>query len=203
MLKNFSRAALAAAFLAALPGTAHAGSATATSTASLSVISQCAVNGATVDLGTFRTTDTWATVGAALGTHDSTINVLTYTPGSRGQEYLNFGSVICNAGTPWTLSIKPAVGAGIDMRVNGKAMQLSFALKRIGGTVVPDLSGTFPGVGNFPSLIAIPGTGTGATQTLLGNAMTVYGTPTTTALATDRLTVAGTYSDTLTYTLTF
>jgi len=53
--------------LAALPGAAQAGTATDTKTAAFDVINQCSVTGATINLGTYRTNQTWGDVAAVLG----------------------------------------------------------------------------------------------------------------------------------------
>lgn len=63
MIKNVSKVAIVAAALVALPGMAQAGTATATGTATLTVINQCTVTGATVNLGSYTTSNTWANVG--------------------------------------------------------------------------------------------------------------------------------------------
>lgn len=57
MIKNVSKVAIVAAALVALPGIAQAGTATATATgtATLTVINQCTVTGANVNLGSYMT----------------------------------------------------------------------------------------------------------------------------------------------------
>ena len=202
MFKNVAKLATAAAAIAALPGVAHAGTSTATGTAVLNVINQCTVTGATVNLGTFTASNTWGQVGAQLGSFSGT----TYTAGSAGQEYLNFGSVTCDNGTPYTLSIKgtaTGVAGAIRITHNGKTATFLPGIKRLAGNVVADSSATLPGTGAQVGTGTLSGTGTGAAQALLGNVTLSFSATGTTALATDSLGVAGTASDTLTYTLNF
>lgn len=202
MIKNVSKVALVAAALIALPGAAQAGSATASGTATLTVINQCTVTGATVNLGTYTSNQTWANVGAALGSHNGT----TYTAGSQGQEYLNFGSVTCDSGAPYTLTIKgtsTGVSGAIKITQGGKVVNFLPAIKKVGGTTVADSNASYAGTGAHVYTSAVAGTGTGAAQTLLGNVTLALGTSGSTALATDTLGTAGTASDTLSYTLNF
>lgn len=202
MSKLYTKLALAIA-LTALPGVAHAGTSTATGTASLTVINQCAVTGASVNLGTFAAGSTWADVAASLGRSDSGSN---YTAGSNGQEYLNFGSVTCDSGAPYTLTIKgTAMGTAgaIKLTHNGKVVTLLPGVKKLGGNSVSDSNVTFGGTGGQVWQTPLAGTGTGTAQPLLGNVTLGFSATGTTALATDSLGVAGTATDTLTYTLNF
>lgn len=199
MFKNLSKATLAIA-LAALPGVAHAGTATATGTAVLNVINQCTVTGANVQLGSFTTTNTWGNVGAALGQYIGT----TYTAGTLGQEYLNFGSVTCDSGTPYTLTIKgTSVGTPGAIRLfhNTKLITLHPAVKKLGGALVADSAATLPGTGAQVGSAQLSGTGSGAAQTLFGNVTLNF--TLSNVLTTDALAVAGTPTDTLNYTLNF
>ncbi|MFM2300697.1 MAG: hypothetical protein RLZZ84_433 [Pseudomonadota bacterium] len=203
-IKNFS-GAVALLALAALPGVAHAGTATATGTATLTVVNQCSVTGATVNLGNYLTTNTWGTVGASLGQLSGT----TFTAGSRGAEYLTFGSVTCDNNVPYTLSIvgtgssTNAVGA-IKLTVNSKVMTLLHGIKKVGATTLADSNSTFAGAGQLMTNGGlVSATGTGAAQTLLGNVTISPGATGSTAALTDALTTAGTYTDALSYTLNF
>ncbi|MFM2300698.1 MAG: hypothetical protein RLZZ84_434 [Pseudomonadota bacterium] len=207
MLTSIGKHAAAALALAALPGVAHAGTATATGSASFGVGSQCSVTGASVNLGSFLTTDTWGTVGAALGQFSS-----TFTAGSRGTEYLNFGSVTCDTGVPYTLGISgtaasptfPSGTGGINLTVNGKTMILVHSVKKLGANTIGDSNFALPGIGRqLISGVTVSGTGTGAAQAVLGNAFLGASFSGTSALLTDALTITGAYTDTLTYTLTF
>lgn len=201
LVKNLSGAAFVAA-MAALPGVAHAGTATATGTAVLNVINQCTVTGATVNLGTYTATQTWAQVGASLGSFNGT----TYTPGSLGQEYLNFGVVTCDVGTPYSLSIKgtaTGVPGAIKITHNGKVATFLPGIKRTSNALIADTSATYPGTGAQVATSTLSSIGNGGGQSLYGNVTLSFSAAGTTALPTDTLGVAGTATDTLTYTLNF
>jgi len=58
MIKHVTKVAIVVAALAAMPGAAQAGTASATGTAAFNVTSQCTVTGANVNLGTFRAVST-------------------------------------------------------------------------------------------------------------------------------------------------
>ena len=202
MFKKVSKLAIAAAAIAALPGVAHAGTATAQGRAVLNVINQCTVTGKNVNLGTYTASNTWGQVGAALGSYNGS----TYTPGSLGQEHLNFGTVTCDAGTPYTLSIKGGssiVPGAISIAHNGKTATFLPGIKKLAGVAVADSSATYPGTGAQVGTGTLAGTGSGVAQTLFGNVTLSFTAAGTTALATDTLGVAGTATDTLTYTLNF
>ncbi|MEN9683171.1 MAG: hypothetical protein RLZZ427_922 [Pseudomonadota bacterium] len=200
--KNLSGAALALA-LAALPGVAHAGgSAAASGTATLTVINQCSVSGTTVDLGSYLTTNTWGTVGAKLGQLVGT----TYTAGTNGPDALNFGTINCDDKLGYNLAIAGTGTTGaIKLTINGKVMQLLMAVKKIGASPIGDSAGTpLPGTGAY--LLnggKAGGTGTGAAQSIFGSVTVSPGTTGSTAALTDQLGVANTYTDSLTYTLSF
>ncbi len=202
MFKNLSKVALAAA-LVAVPGVAHAGTATATGQAVLNVINQCTVTGKNVNLGTFTANNTWGQVGAALGSYNGT----TYTAGSQGQEYLDFGSVTCDNNTPYTLSIRGTssfVAGAIKITHNGKTATFLPGIKRLAGNVVTDTSSTFAGTGAQVGTSTLSGTGTGTAQALLGNVTLNFAVGGAAApLTGETLGVAGTATDTLTYTLNF
>lgn len=200
MTKILSKIALAAAAVAALPGAAQAGTSTTTSNASFNVISQCTVTGKDVQLGTYTASQTWGDVGAALGSTTSNV----YTMGSLGQEYLDMGSVTCDAGTPYTLSIKgSAAGFGmVKITHNGKVAEFHTYVKKLGGVAVADNNGLV-GSGAQVNSFTLAGTGTGTAQSLIGHANLHFGTGGTTALKTDALGAAGTATDTLNYTLNF
>lgn len=203
MRNSIIKAAIAAAAIAALPGAAQAGTATDTKSASFTVASQCSVTGAMVDLGTYTTNTTWAQIGTALGRRTT-----TFTPGSRGFEYLNFGSVTCDNGTPYILSIKGtnAVGnAGSALiNVNNKRATFEFGIKKLGGVTLADSSAAWPGTGQQVwSTTPLSAVGTGSAQSLVGNMTLALRSDVGYAVETDTLGVVGQYSDTLTYTLTF
>lgn len=196
--------ATAAAFIVA-PSMAQAGTGTASGTATMSVMSQCSITGATVSLGTYSTNTTWATVGAALGQY-STISG-SYTPGTRGTEYLKFGSVTCDPGQSFAVSIRGtgtnAASGAIMITLNGKVAVFIQAIKRIGSDVVADNVISNPGAGAVLFNGPASGTGTGSAQDLLGSAIFGLGYPGSTVVGTDTLGAATTASDPLTYTLTF
>lgn len=182
------------------PCAAQAGTAAAVGTAAFNVVNQCSVTGETVNLGTFTVNDTWNDVASVHGSLKP-----GYTAGTLGLESLNFGSVTCNSGTPYTMQIKgTATTSSNAMRftVNGKTMAVFFHIKKLGGVVVPDNTGLV-GLGAQVHAGVLSGVGTGSAQSLLGHALFHFTTPATTALATDKLGVSGTYTDTLTYTLNF
>lgn len=70
-------------------------------------------------------------------------------------------------------------------------------------THVAQTPGGWTGWGAVVNSTSAAGAGTGVEQEIRGSAPVYFGLSGMTALATDRLAVAGTYTDTLTYTLTF
>ena len=204
MFKKLNKIALvAAAAVFALPGVANAGTATATGTASLTVVNQCSVTGATVNLGTFLASSTWASVAAELGHNKGGGVIVT---GTRGTEYLTWGSVTCDNGMAYTLSIAGTsgrLGGAIKMIVGGKEAVLTPHVKKIGAIVQTDDAWSGTGFGAFVGGSGRPpatGTGTGTAQAIVGAVQ--FHQSTSIATLTDALTV-GVYSDTLTYTLNF
>lgn len=202
MISHSIKAVFVASALVAIPGMAIAGTSTATGTASFNVASQCSVTGASVTLGTFTTTQTWADVGAELGTQGGPGGTV-FTAGTKGFTPFNYGSVTCDAGTPYSLTIR---GTGptntMRMSVNGKVAFLPIFIKRIGVTNMPDTNAVAVGAGTQNNA-AIAGTGTGTAQALLGSALIAYSVGGTTAAPADPLGAAGSFTDTLTYTLNF
>ena len=199
LLKTISAVALAAGAFA-LPGAANAAASTATGTAQLAVVSQCAITGANVNFGSYLTTQTWDDVAVALGYWSGS----AFTAGAQGYEYINWGSVTCDAGVNYVVQIKgPAVYGGIPLTVNGKVGVFLPRLKKIGSNTVPDSSALVPNVGGNPN-VGVAGTGNGAAQSLIGNAIFSYSSGNgTTAVPSDKLTTAGAYSNGVSYTLTF
>lgn len=200
--KNLSYAALAIAAMA-LPGIAHAATNTATGAANLAVVSQCSVTGGAVNLGSFKSTDTWGDVSNLLGL----FGPAGYVPGTAGQENLNFGSVTCDAGTPYSLTIKGSGREGtVQLGVNGKVVTFVTAFKKVGDVVQTDNTTAYVGAGRVVYASPATASGTGTPQAVLGSAnlitsnYAVYGT---TAALTDALGNSGAFSDTLNYTLTF
>lgn len=202
VIARSTKAGIAAAALLAMPSMATAGTSTATGAASFNVITQCSVTGATVNLGTYLTSQTWGNVAADLGLYNGN-NI----QGTRGQEYLTWGSVNCGAGVPYTLNIKgtgnhPWVPGGIVFAVDGVALHFNPFVKKIGGAVVPDSSGISGGFGAYVGATNSPasGIGSGAAQQVLGSVM--FNAAASPQLG-KALVARGVYSDTLTYTLNF
>jgi hypothetical protein len=197
----------AALLAAALPGIAHAAeTSNGSGTAVLAVNAQCVVEGANVDLGTFTTTQTWGDVAAVLG-RDPGLG--DFIPGSRGTDYLNLGSITCTDGVQYELGISGSgsgdplaneVQGGIKLVINGTSRFFELGIKRIGTQVLRDAYDNQPGFGY--TLIegnTAPGIGTGVPQELRGSAVlnTYLSSP------TEPIGQAGTFSDSLVYTLTF
>lgn len=199
MSKLFTKIALAAGVIAALPSAAQAGTSTATGTATLTVMNQCTVTGSTLNLGTYTTTQTWGDVAATTGYIDLYGH---FQVGTRGLEYLNFGSVTCDAGVPYTLTIMGS-NRNIQMTHNGKNSTFVPLIKKLGGVSVADNDPDFIGAGANVANDVLSGTGTGGAQALLGSVALYSILNSTTAYLTDQFGVAGVSTDTLTYTLTF
>jgi len=205
-MSKFSQLSWSAPIVAlmAVPGTVHAETATASGTATLNVINQCSVTGASVDLGSYATNQTVGDVSADLGLMEGGT---TYTAGSRGQSYLTWGSVTCDNGTPYTLSIKGtsvqqfSVG-GIRFAWNSEGNTAIFDvyIKSIGGTTVADSVATASGAGARANITPAAGIGTGTAQTVLGSA--VYNHYASMSESFTQL-PSGSLSDTLSYTLNF
>ena len=202
MMNRIFKLAIAASAIAALPRAAHAATAPATSTATLNVVeTQCTITGSNVDLGTFNTTNTWGQVAAVLGGYNGT----TYTAGSKGQEHLNYGSITCENGLPYTLQIKGTATTSanaIKITIGTKTAVLAPHIKKLGGNAIADNT-PWTGAGAQVHTLNVAGTGTGAAQAVLGHAPIHFTTTMTTAVAADVLGTVGSYTDTLTYTLTF
>lgn len=205
MVRNLIKAAMAAATFAALPGIAQAGTSTATANVTMQVGTQCVVSGANIHLGSFKTTETWGTVGAKHGSY--VFNV--YTAGTAGKESLHYGSVTCDLNLPWTLTIKGtatatgSVGA-VKLTLNGQTAVLYPAIKRVGSVSLSDnMPSYFPGTGAQVWQIAAQGTGTGTQQDLYGNITLTYSAIETTVASTTTMGAPNTGTGSLTYTLTF
>lgn len=205
-MSNIQKVALVIA-LVALPGAAHAGTSTATGTAVLNVVNQSSVTGATVDFGTYTSNHTVADAAADTGQYAEDF---VYRGGGRGLEYAAWGSVTCDAGIPYALSIKGTTSnpwapnaiqfqwlntAGIEQK-----MMLDLFAKKIGGNLVPDSDATFQGAGALVTRTTAAGVGTGVPQAVVGSA--VYNWGGSWGDSTEKL-LPGTYTDTLTYTLDF
>ncbi|MEN9683173.1 MAG: hypothetical protein RLZZ427_924 [Pseudomonadota bacterium] len=208
LLSKFSTTAAAAALaLAALPQAAHAaGSSAGSGAAALTVEGECSLKGATVDLGTYTTNQTWGDVGAILGLADQASDT-SYRVGALGTQYLELGTFYC----PDTqFSGFNVVGSGVvtntqgvvPIVMNGKLMNIVLFVKKVGQTTVEGFQIPFfagAGVVMQPGIYAYSNSD-GSPQKVLGSAL--VHTRGSTAALTDKLT-AGTYTDKLTYTLLF
>jgi len=206
---RFARVAVVGAglFLAALPGLAHAGTSTATGTANLNVINQCSVSGATVNLGNYTTSQTVGDIAASLGLMDYGP---VYTAGSRGQDYLTWGTVNCDSGTPYSLSIQGTAvishsPGGVyfewrDAQNSRYTAVLDIYVKSIGSTTVADSVAAAPGAGARANVTPAAGIGTGAPQLVKGSAVWNYDA--SMSQLYDSV-PQGSLSDSLTYTLNF
>lgn len=205
MIHKASKLALAAAAALWLPAAAQAGATTANAQASFNVDRQCSVSGATLDLGSYRTFNNWQDVANVLGYFSS-----VYIAGSKGSQYLNYGSINCTSGTPWAVRI---IGTNGGLSSNGvtyymttpsgtKFIRMSMWVKKVGNIVYPDVLPSHNGLGDSPQTAnRIVGTGTGVNQNIIGSVALGFG-GTGSVLATDSLT-QGRYVDNLEYTLTF
>lgn len=202
MFARIAKVGISVAALVAMPGVAIAGTSTATGAASFNVTNQCSVTGATVNLGTYLTSQTWADVAAELGLWNN-----AYTVGTRGQEYLTWGSVNCDAGTPFSLNLRgtsthPWVPGGLRFAISGVEVHLNPYVKKVGQTTIPDSPGGILGAGASVGGTSTPATavGTGASQEIRGS---LTYNATASGNLTSALTATGAYTDTLTYTLNF
>lgn len=202
MLKKISNLAIVAITITATPYAAQAGSASSSTKASFSVIEKCSVTAKDVSLGTFKVDHTWEDVAATLGKY---VHGGTYTAGSRGKEYVDFGSVTCESGHTYALKIK---GSGVTgglavLDISGKTATLAPYAKKLDGVDLPDTSGRLPGVGSQLHDLGFRGVGDGEEQKVFGSIFVSFGSDGSTAAPTDKLATAGSYSDTLKYTLEF
>lgn len=191
--------------MAATSNAAYAGTSTATGTASLKVLNQCSVTGANVNLGTFTTTQTAADVAAYLGYLHGQDGLL-YTPGAMPDGAMVLGSVTCDAGTPYTLRIDPAVDgvaeiySFFELTLNGKKLGFSTWARKIGDQTLGSNWGSVDAwyMSDFNPAAAV---GTGVPQQIIGNVyLEAYYSQ---MELTDQLGQAGVYSAPQIYTLTF
>lgn len=198
MIRKASKLALAAATAAlCLPAAAQAGTETTTSTASFNVVQQCAVTGATVVVGTYLTSQTWLDLGKDVGYKTATG---TFVAGTKGNQYANYGSVLCTSGTYFTIKITGKNSPFISFDMNNKTYILSAWASKIGNVAIPDGAPlAYPGAGKNLGSSTFGTNGTGVPQPILGS---VIFTETALVSLSDPL-LAGQYVDPLTYTLTF
>lgn len=199
IIARLAKARIATAALLVMPGMAIAATSTATRAASFNVTSQCSVTGATVTIGTFIGNQTWGQVAAALGSIAATTRLRT-----QGAEYLTCGSVTCDNGSPYTLSINgTGFNSRIRMNIGGNTAMLEGFVKKIGATTIADQGGAagsgqyVTGGGNASAMV------TGAKQDVLGSAALNFNSGGANVAAATPLGATGSFSDKLTYTLNF
>lgn len=206
-----------AALAACLGGSsaAMAGTATAASKATLTVVNNCSIEGANVNLGSYKSNDTVRQVASVLGYQDSADSVLKQ--GSNGIGTVSMGSVSCENGVIYTIEMTaPGTTVG-DPKLtlgNNKSLYLFTVIKKIGDTVMLDAYDIYKGFGkganphwskNFAT--GAPGaTGNGKVQPIMGNVILyLYQTATADGYlgADDQLGNSGTYSTSWTSTVKF
>lgn len=196
---------------AMLPAAAQAGTTTVSVPVVLNVNPQCSVTGGVVNLGAYYSNQYWYQVANSIGYYLAGINdslsASGIRQGTRGWEYANFGSVTCDAGTPYTLLIKGTStnSNNIRLNVNGTIAVFMPAIKRLGGNVVPDNPGSnYAGSGHHMYFGALSATGTGAPQEMRGSAVINLNlSDESTVRSNNLIGPNGSYADTLTYTLNF
>lgn len=207
-MNKLTKSAIAGALIAsaAMANPAFAGQSTDSKTAIFSVVSTCSIAGSTINLGTFVTSNTFEDIGKANGYFDASEN---WIQGTRGLGYANLGSITCDSGVPYEITIRGSgPNGGILLNVGGKSVASSIWLKSIGDQTMRDYLVT--GLGSYTSdlsWVRPTGVGSGAAQTIIGTTPLGFGwvkdSNGATALPTDKLGTAGTYTDTMTYTLNF
>lgn len=197
----------AAVMTAFAPALAHAGTSTGTGTAEFNVVNQCSITGAIINLGTFTTSNTWSDVFAIHGYIREGDG--EGIQGSLGWTGVNWGSVTCDSGTPYTLFVK---GRGTDwgqptvtFAINGKRMNAWPMIKKVGDIDVPDAWWVMTAGNGGDGTEGVAGVGTGAPQAVLGH---IWFHPEwfmapDVALSTDTLGAAGSFVAPLDYTLNF
>lgn len=203
MIHKASKLALAAAAALCLPAAAQAGTSTDTKAANFTVLNQCSITGANIDLGTFTAQQTWGDLGASIG--HLNVGTNAYTPGSRGGASMKLGSVNCDWDLIYTLYIQgssndPQASKAIQLTVGGKTAPLRLYVKKIGGLDIGDENIPGRGISLGPDFIYW--IGGAAPEDIEGNVLLLT-TAASTAQLTDKFGTPGTYADTLTYTLNF
>lgn len=194
---------VAAAAALCLPAAAQAGTSSTTSTASFNVVNQCSISGATVDLGTYTTQQTWGDLAASIGHLD--VGGGVYTAGSRGNWLTKLGTITCQNNLFYAFTIHgssndPQASKAVELSIGGKTARLQLYVTKVGGDFAVD--DNIPGRGIGVGLDPVAWIGYGVTQDIEGSALLLT-TAATTAQLTDKFGTAGTYADTLSYTLTF
>lgn len=197
--------------LAMTPAVAQAGTTTVSIPVVMNVNPQCSVTGGMVNLGAYYSNQYWYQVADSIGYYLAGFNdgmsASGIRQGTRGWEYANFGSVTCDAGTPYTLLIKGTSTTSnmIRLNINGTIANFMPAIKRLGGTVVPDNPGAnYINSGHQMYFGPMSATGTGAPQEMLGSAVIMLNLGDESTVRSNNLIGPnGSYTDTLTYTLNF
>lgn len=171
---------LALAACLASASAASAGTGTASGTATLNVVNQCTITGANVSLGTFRTTDTLQALANQTGYWDGVTGKLE--PGTNGIGTVSLGSVTCDNGTPYTISMQGMGWLGsVDIQMPAGVVEVYPMVKKIGDYVVPDGDADANGFGKWasPEKLAtyteqspLGTTANGAPQQIMGNVIT-------------------------------
>ncbi len=201
MIKNFINLSIAVVAVAALPSVAQAGTATASGTATINVENQCTVAAKNIDLGTFSISDTWSNVGRQIGSLDNA--TLYFRAGSKGLEYVDYGTINCTAGTIFQISIKGTGPNGfVALKLGGNTGYLAPHLKAFDGKPVLDSPDAPTTGGVRVHLSSFLNKANGANQTLHGHMPMLYNGSLFLA-PSEKLGVAGSFSDTLTYSFYF
>lgn len=193
------------------PSAASAGTNTATGAATMTVFSQCTITGANVSLGTFRTTDTIQALVDQIGYQDGA--TLEMSVGTNGIGTVPLGSVTCDNGTPYSITMESNGWLGsIDIPMPAGILELYPMVKKIGDfdtTNRPAYEGPFgiwPSPGNLQYYRTQLGTiANGSPQQIMGN-LIAWAPPTTTdgyIGRNEQVGTAGVYSGSWTTTLNF
>lgn len=185
---------------ALLPGTVHAGTGSATGSAAMTVTSQCSVTGATVNLGTFNTSQTVGDLAAVLGYLDGDGGA-NFNRGTMSDGALNLGSVTCGSGVPYTFRVHTldySQGDYLRFNLGSKTLSTSIWAQKVGDQMLE------PNWYNAPTRwigVSTQLTGTGAPETIQGNIYLElsYGD----MALSDKIGVAGTYSAPFFYRVDF
>ena len=196
MIKNFINLSIAVVAVAALPSVAQAGTATASGTATINVENQCTVAAKNIDLGTFSISDTWSNVGRQIGSLDNA--TLYFRAGSKGLEYVDYGTINCSAGTIFQLSIKGTGPNGtVKLKIGPATGLFAPFLKTFDGEAVLDGFDAPAGGGVRIHMSTFLQKANGSNQTLHGHMPTLFNGDL--PIPTEKLVEGGTFTDTLTY----
>lgn len=220
--QHFCAAALGLVAIAS-PFSARAGESVASGTVSMMINpGRCEISGQSIDLGVFQQNQTWRDVGERIGyINESNL----WVTGAMGDRYATFGSILCDAGMPYSLTITgsssspdqvawlPLKGAVRFSLQNGRAVYLIPAVRTLDGQEVVH---NYDWNGMGQTMIEdrpLAGVGAGHPQAVVGHL--ILGTDLSAlpdhsylpsnggASLDERIGQSGMLSDTLTYTLTF